>query len=447
MLDTTAAVLDPDADTEHGPQPCDEQLAEKLFTHAVSAGKFRPPAIRAELRPAARFSGDVYLAARAPSGEIYVLLGDFADHGLAAAVGALPVSEAFRAMTAKGFAPEQILRSINRKLYTLFPPGMFMAAHFIAIDASLEVLRVANCGMPDMLIFDPCPRQSVTHIVAHSLALGISQDLFLRDGPHILRIQPGTRVLMASDGLFEAVAADGRAFGSERVRDAMRSLDSNSGHGLPQGLAALERFCGTAPQADDITAVEIRCDASLTRLDTIDTRANETACARGGWDLQLTVRGARLADTDPVPLLLNQIHELANVGAPQSALFTVLTELFVNALDHGVLGLESRLKGERNGDEAYMNERARRLAALQDGWVRIDISAPVANGESALDITVSDSGDGFDVTAFYAACATLASSNTSAPSGRGLGLVGALCEQVEHQQGGTVVQVRYPWRK
>ena len=432
----------------HAQQVRDEQIAEKLFSRVVGAGNFSHPTICAELRPAARFSGDVYLVARAPSGEIYVLLGDFTGHGLAAAIGALPVSEVFRAMTAKGFAPEQILRSINRKLNILFPTGMFMAAHFIAIDPTLQYLRVANCGMPDLLVFGPNPNQPVTNIVAHSLALGITQDMFLRDGPRTLHIEPGTRVLMASDGLFEAVAPDGTAFGTERVLSAMRKADLERAHGLPLVLEDLERFCGPAPQADDITAIEILCDASLMDPTAGDDKVvvRGAQSARHGWHLNLTLHGPQLAVIDPVPLIMNQIQELAGVDSQQSALFTILTELFVNALDHGVLQLDSDLKAAPSGFEIYMNERARRLAGLEHGWVSMAVTAAPGEAAGAIEIVVSDSGAGFDVEAYYQACKLAASTNTPIPYGRGLALVRALCDEVEHQQAGTLTKVNYPWR-
>lgn len=424
----------------------DEQVAEKLFSRVIGSGNFSHPSICAQLHPAERFSGDVYLVARAPSGEIYVLLGDFTGHGLAAAIGALPVSEAFRAMTAKGFAPEQILRSINRKLNTLFPTGMFMAALFVAIDPSLEYLRVANCGMPDLLVFGPDPGQPVTNIVAHSLALGITQEMFLRDGARTLRIEPATRVLMASDGLFEAVAPDGTAFGTERVLAVMRNAELKHSHGLPLVLAALKRFCGAGPQADDITAIEILCDERLMAPANGDVSAPAPAQAnvRDGWQLNLTLHGPRLADIDPVPLLINQMHELAGIEAQQSALFTILTELFINALDHGVLKLTSELKAAHNGFEAYMEERARRLAKLLDGWVSIVISAQP--GHDAIEIVVTDSGGGFDVEAYYQASQQAATSGTPNPYGRGLALLCALGAKVEHEQAGAATRVSYRWR-
>ena len=225
-------------------------------------------------------------------------------------------------MTTKGYAPEQILRSINRKLNTLFPTGM-----------------------PDLLVFGSDPDQAVTNSVTHS-------------------------------------------------------------HGRPEVSQAATSACN-------------------------------------GWQVNLSLHGPRLAEIDPVPLLMNQVHELAGVEVQRSALFTILTELFVNALDHGVLKLASELKAERNGFEAYMDERARRLAGLKDGWVSIVITAQPAY--DAIEIVVTDSGSGFDIDAYYQACELAASTRASSPYGRGLALVRALCDTLEHQRAGAVTKVSYRW--
>ena len=146
------------------------------------------------------------------------------------------------------------------------------------------------------------------------------------------------------------------------------------------------------------------------------------------------------------PLIINQIQELAGIDSQQSALFTILTELFVNALDHGVLQLDSDLKAAPSGFEIYMNERARRLAELEHGWVSMVVTAAPGKPAGAIEIVVSDSGGGFDVDAYYQAYKLAASTHTPMPYGRGLALVCALCDEVEHQQAGTVTKVSYPWR-
>ena len=76
-------------------------------------------------------------------------------------------------------------------------------------------------------------------------------------------------------------------------------------------------------------------------------------------------------------------------------LFTVLAELLTNAIDHGVLGIQSRVKHSADGFDAYYQDRDRRLAALQDGYVAVSLThVPSASG-ARLIVRVEDSGPGF----------------------------------------------------
>ena len=97
----------------------DQEIARQVYARVVTASNVATDVIREKMRPATVFSGDVLLSAHAPSGDLHILLGDFTGHGLAAALGALPASEVFRAMTGKGFSAAQVLQGVNRKLYAL----------------------------------------------------------------------------------------------------------------------------------------------------------------------------------------------------------------------------------------------------------------------------------------------------------------------------------------
>ena len=143
--------------------------------------------------------------------------------------------------------------------------------------------------------------------------------------------------------------------------------------------------------------------------------------------------------------MINQIGELAGVTGQRGALFTVLTELYVNALDHGVLALSSSLKAAPDGFEHYMQERTERLAALNDGWVRIAVTSPAAETDAAVQINISDSGDGFDVEQSLPAAAAV--DEVPLPYGRGLALVRALCNDVSFASDGNSVSASYHWRR
>ena len=63
----------------------------------------------------------------------------------------------------------------------------------------------------------------------------------------------------------------------------------------------------------------------------------------------------------------------AFAGNPK--LFLVLAELVSNAIDHGVLGLDSSIKREPDGFQRYLQQRQERLVALTEASVEVRIAA------------------------------------------------------------------------
>lgn len=106
----------------------EHEVAEHVFTRIIGKPAFDVANIQYKLSPLAIANGDLVLTMMTPSGDQLVLLGDFAGHGLSAAIGAIPVSDIFRTMAAKGFGITAIAAEINRKLHLNLPTGQFLAA-------------------------------------------------------------------------------------------------------------------------------------------------------------------------------------------------------------------------------------------------------------------------------------------------------------------------------
>jgi anti-sigma regulatory factor (Ser/Thr protein kinase) len=92
-----------------------------------------------------------------------------------------------------------------------------------------------------------------------------------------------------------------------------------------------------------------------------------------------------------------------------------------------------------------MQERARRLNGLTDGWVRIEV-AQVADGDETIHITVTDSGSGFDVTLLESGPQTSGDTDAARTHGRGFALLRALCSEVTVPSPGNVVHAVYRTR-
>ncbi|MCU7874213.1 MAG: SpoIIE family protein phosphatase [Candidatus Thiodiazotropha sp. (ex Lucinoma borealis)] len=427
----------------------DEEIAEQVFSGAVIAGNVALEHIRSLLRPASVFSGDLMLTAFAPSHDLHVLLGDFTGHGLAAALGALPTSEVFRSMTAKGFAPQQILFAINNKLHNLLPTGMFLAAQFVKIDHLLDQIMIINCGMPDCYLIEKNSMRIKERIVSQSLPLGIAPDIDLKDEFHHLRVEEGDRVILATDGVTEARNSQGELFGQKRFIHAINGSHAHA-YILDKLAIDLEAFCQDAPQDDDISVVEVPLIPELLPRWEETTPHSEVRKDLSRHllmqdhpdciEFQLTLYGTQLRQADPVPILINYIQETAGLHEHRRPLFTILTELYINALDHGVLHLDSALKQGEDGFTNYFQQREQRLHALTEGQIRIGLRIHQVNDGGYIVITVEDSGVGFEFT-------TLSQNvtNETMYSGRGLMLVKSLCKQLRFFEPGNKAEVIYIW--
>lgn len=422
----------------HARARADWEVAQSLLGEVVMGGNPQTPALHVDLTPTDTFSADVFLAAYSPSGDMNLLLGDFTGHGLAAALAALPTAEIFRSMTAKGFAPQQILLEINRKLRVQLPTGKFLAAAFVQISASLERVWVANCGMPDVLVIGEAGVRE--RIRSASLPLGVHSELDLSDCLRMVPVSRSDRLLLTSDGVHEATNVHGEQFGTARLESAAAEAGAASAHGVK---SALNAFRGDEPIADDSSLVEVLLGPELfepLRAQGEPAKSVAAGCdASGQWRLAFDLHADALRVTDPVPMLLSQLQQVPGIEQHRCVLYTVLSELYSNALDHGVLRLNSSLKDMPDGFERYLEARERQLALLRDGWVSIRAVCARWPTGGQLTIEMEDSGEGFD----WRAIPDIPPDTGG--HGRGLHLLRGLCQSVVFEGAGNRVRAVYAW--
>ena len=422
----------------------EQEIAEQIFVNAVQKNNIVNTNIRSVIRPATTFSGDMILSEYSPSRDIHFLLGDFTGHGLSSALGAMPVSEVFRAMTAKGFAPEEILNGINKKLRQFLPVGMFLGVQFISISHNLDQVTVFNAGMPELLIVDGDSNQIKHRVSSNSLPLGVIDNMNTSEIAQTFPLFENDKLVLYSDGLTEAWSEKDEEFGLDRLVGTIQNAPKDA---IFDGiLAELEDFCGERPQSDDVTLIEINCNQQL--LPSLPSHSHIKAQNHhfeitGDWEYSFHLKDQRLRETNPVPIIINQIMEMEGIESERQSLFTVLTELYVNALDHGVLGLDSSLKRDPSGFARYFEERENRLKNIQSGEVLFRISVEQIENVRSILFRVEDSGMGFDYDAFEA---NRHDEDSKLLSGRGIMLVKELCESVSYYGNGNVAEAIYSWK-
>ena len=414
----------------------EQRVAKAVFDKVAHSGCLNAPNIRYLQSPYALFNGDLLLAAFTPAGDMHVLLGDFTGHGLPAAVGAMPLAEVFYGMTAKGYGLSETLREMNAKLKRILPVDMFCCATLLCLSFQRRSVEVWNGGMPDGYLHNIASDER-TPLTARHLPLGVLSPETFDDRTEVFPMALGDRVFLLSDGVIDTCDADEQLFGVERLHQVFAA------NRQPEELfeeieQALRDFRGEA--RDDVSMVEVSLlDATQMRPPTLVYSDSGQSCPLD-WSVSFEFRAASLKRFNPLPYLLQLLLEVHGLRAQSGALYSVLAELYSNALEHGVLGLDSSLKRDASGFARYYQERNARLDALRSGYVRVHLEVVPTSEGGCLSIRVEDSGKGFDIARVMERPA-----ENVRLSGRGVNLVQQLGRNASWSDNGRSARVEFFW--
>ncbi|MGE5466423.1 MAG: SpoIIE family protein phosphatase [Ignavibacteria bacterium] len=412
----------------------ERRIAEHLLRYLVNADKLEDAAVRHWLSPAAAFGGDVIAAARTPGRALHVLLADGPGHGLVAAINVLPIIAPFYRMTEKGFGIDAIVREMNAKIRQFLPEGRFVAATVAAIDFREAYVRIWNGGNPAPLLMSAFGPAEPACVQRH-LPLGLLTDEEFEATTETRAFGPTQQLLLYSDGLVEAEGREGEAFGLERLNAAIAA--GPAGTRLERIVSALMKHRGSAPMADDVALVLVQGQPQAVTVEPAAAPSGVAVGAHdGGWCFRLRLGAHELREVDVVPLLHGLVAQIGGGRDRSGELFVILSELFNNSLDHGLLRLDSRQKTDAEGMERYVRAREERLAALEAGEIELEIEQFEHAGGAWLRIVCRDTGPGFDHPAVLGQ-----GTAAEAPFGRGLALIRALSSSFEFNKLGNTATV------
>ena len=145
-------------------------------------------------------------------------------------------------------------------LYPRLQPSRTIVGLLAAIfDPRRRCLQVSNAGMIDPLIVDEA---NLYWLEVSGLPVG-ALPAFNYSGREVSLGDQATLIL-ASDGIVEAMNTDGELFGFERLGQAVEALgEKNNPHILLDGIwEAVSRHVANAEAHDDMTLMVVRLQAS-----------------------------------------------------------------------------------------------------------------------------------------------------------------------------------------
>jgi serine phosphatase RsbU (regulator of sigma subunit)/anti-sigma regulatory factor (Ser/Thr protein kinase) len=419
----------------------DLQIARHLIAHQMSpegVRRLEDPAIEVWQQTCPRLGGNMVSVNRGPDGVLHAMLADASGYGLSACVSLLPLISPFYRMTAKGCSLQTIVRELNAKVRQALPEHRTVAAQLVAVDLREGVVSVWNGGMPTAFMLDGFGHHFMEFPLTHP-PFGTTADADFDDRIEQHAFSRGEQLVLVTDGLLEAAGPPGKRFGVEGLAAALVGLPRSQRRN--ELMAAIDvHLAGEAPD-DDMTLLLIDCEkqampAPVAPAPPMGPRHH------GHWHVELQLGANELGRIDVVPLLLEVVGRFETTQSRSGELFVILSELYNNALDHGILRMDSRIKHSHDGLETWLLQREERLAALQHGEIRIVVAQTNEGGRLWLRMHCRDSGPGFDVASALARLAHQPQAPVNEHYyGRGLALIQHMAERITFNESGNEATV------
>lgn len=191
-------------------------------------------------------------------GSTQMALGDAGGKGAwPAALSALGLS-ALRAARRDDDSLEGMALEVHRALFDLAQPDAFITAVIAAWESRSSTFSWITCGHPSPLLVQPDGGVVELRASRAQLPLGL---LFERDREfrvHELRLEPGQRIILYSDGVSERRTAGGGLFGRAGIESTLAGLDDSSAAATATAIAGAVAEAAADPLQDDATVLVLK---------------------------------------------------------------------------------------------------------------------------------------------------------------------------------------------
>jgi phosphoserine phosphatase RsbU/P len=208
-------------------------------------------------RTANEVGGDFYGLISLPDGRLALMVADASGHGMAAGLVMAIANATWRTALDLDPSPERVIAMLNRTLCRTGTTRTFMSAFYGLLDPGTGAMEYVCAGHPFPLLRRAGGRTE--ELGNGGFPLGIRDPLPIQS--HTVTVEPGDLLLLYTDGLPEALDAQGgTAFGYEKVQAALQL------GGTPQQVhdairRSFDLHVGNEPLRDDLTLLVIAREA------------------------------------------------------------------------------------------------------------------------------------------------------------------------------------------
>ena len=206
--------------------------------------------------PARNVGGDFFDLIPMENGRLGLSVADVSDKGVPAALFMMSSRTLLKGSAIGMGAPGGVLTEVNDLLNENNETMMFVTLVYALYDPESGTLTYANGGHCNPLVVHP-DGSSVELALTGGVALGVMPGLDYREDHTTLN--PGDTMILYTDGVSEAMNAEGEEFGVERLQQLFANQPPTSARMATEAIfQAVSDFAGGTPQSDDVTCLVLR---------------------------------------------------------------------------------------------------------------------------------------------------------------------------------------------
>ncbi len=214
--------------------------------------------IAARYLPMSAVAGDFYDFLTFEKNHLGILIADVTGHGVPAALIASMLKVAFASQSAHAQDPAGVLTGLNQALCGKFEDHFVTAAYLYA-DLDAKIVRYAGAGHPPLLFVNRS-NGGARSIEQNGLFLGMFPEAGYSSVE--MKLQPGDRYVLYTDGLTESKNAAGEEFGITRCLNVLDSHPLAAAAVADQLLSEISAWTAQGSvrlQEDDMTLIVLDC--------------------------------------------------------------------------------------------------------------------------------------------------------------------------------------------
>ena len=195
--------------------------------------------------------GDFYDFFLVDDDHLCLMIADVSGKGIPAALFMMASMIIIANNTMEGRPPAAALESANRTICARNQGEMFVTVWLGILELSTGRLTAVNAGHEDPIVRQPGGLFEDIHD-RHCPMVGAQEDTEYTE--YEIRLDPGARLFLYTDGLPEATDADLKMFGMDRTLIELNRLRDASDEEILEGMKkAVAGFVKDAEQFDDLT--------------------------------------------------------------------------------------------------------------------------------------------------------------------------------------------------